>query len=466
MSNSLQERLQNNANSFEGLLSLIPAKFYYDDEDNNNQWKAKKQSKKQKNANKRMKLSSGIENDGDSSDDDDEEEEEEEEGADGESLEGEEQKQKVNILKTGSVKDIMDATEKKPAVIPGMKVKKLQEQQQQQQELQDGENGSEEEVLEQVVVVGDEPSDQNDGISNGDNSMMKDIIFDDEGNEMTQDFKKQQAQQGKKHQLKNTDSKEKKQKLDKLRSALQQKIQSLKEKRKAPGSSAQGAPVSREAILEQRKRKQELSQKKKLEADDESESASDSDSDNSSGDSSDDEQDYVDHDINADNVMFQNIQFSDGSKITSDLQRVRTIKKKGPANKDIKGHLKMLERKKQKLENKDELELIKLKEKEKWNKVMLHAEGVKLKDNEKLLKKSLKRKENQKKKSAVEWRERKQMVVTGLAERQKRREENLQIRKENKGKKRKDRTKFKKTLRGKKAGSIKRAGFEGKIKRK
>jgi hypothetical protein len=55
MSNSLEERLQQHSNAFDGLLSLIPAKYYYD-EDTSNQWQQKRKSKEEHQNNKRQKL--------------------------------------------------------------------------------------------------------------------------------------------------------------------------------------------------------------------------------------------------------------------------------------------------------------------------------------------------------------------------------------------------------------------------
>lgn len=46
MSNSLEERLRANSSAFDGLLALIPAKYYYD-ETSQDQWKAKKKTKVQ-----------------------------------------------------------------------------------------------------------------------------------------------------------------------------------------------------------------------------------------------------------------------------------------------------------------------------------------------------------------------------------------------------------------------------------
>lgn len=76
----------------------------------------------------------------------------------------------------------------------------------------------------------------------------------------------------------------------------------------------------------------------------------------------------------------------------------------------------------------------------------------------------MKRKETQKRKSAVEWKERERVVADTKVERAKRREENLQIRKDNKGKKRNKQQKMKRKYTGTVGPKKKRAGFEGRLK--
>lgn len=81
-----------------------------------------------------------------------------------------------------------------------------------------------------------------------------------------------------------------------------------------------------------------------------------------------------------------------------------------------------------------------LKEKDTWRKALQLAQGEKVKDDVKLLKKTIKREETFKKKSAKEWGERKSTVSKGKDQKQKRREENLKSRidaAKNKGKKEK-----------------------------
>ena len=439
MSNSLEERLRANSNAFDGLLELIPAKYYYD-EQTQDQWKAKKKSKSQAKDDKSKKLDPNSQS--------------------------EEVSTALDVMKRREVNA-------KPVVLPGQRLKEMREAQRQ---------AAAAEASKQQKNKKDNEDDDEDDDDLDEREIIK-MVFDDEGNAMkdsndeesvseveTEGEKHAAIKEAKKeeHEKQTEEAKLKKQRnLDALRAKLQSKIQNMKNKRKAPGAKVDGAPASREAILKQRQYREELRKKRVLPEND------DSDSDNS--DIEDDEDVIADgpqrkksknDDINADGVIFQNIMFDDGDRATSDLQRIRKNgqgKKKGPAKNDLKAHLKILEERKSKLASRDELDQIKQKEKDKWQRTMLQTEGIKIKDDEKLLKKAIKRKEAKKRKSEIEWKERKQLVADTKAERVKRREENLQIRKENKGVKRSKQQKMKRKFKGV-ITPKKRAGFEGRLK--
>ncbi|KAF9321636.1 surfeit locus protein [Podila horticola] len=143
-------------------------------------------------------------------------------------------------------------------------------------------------------------------------------------------------------------------------------------------------------------------------------------------------------------------------------------KKKGPT--DAKGQLSMVEAHKEKLaalQVADPEKANALKEKDTWKKALQLAQGEKVKDDVKLLKKTIKREETFKKKSSQEWGERKSTVAKGKDQKQKRREDNLKARidaAKNKGKKDKGDKKGGRpgAKGGKKGGKPKaRAGFEG-----
>ncbi|KAF9967091.1 surfeit locus protein [Mortierella alpina] len=142
-------------------------------------------------------------------------------------------------------------------------------------------------------------------------------------------------------------------------------------------------------------------------------------------------------------------------------------KKRGPT--DAQGQLKMVEAHNEKLaalQVADPEKASALKEKDTWKKALQLAQGEKVKDDVKLLKKTIKREETFKKKSSKEWGERKSTVSKQKDHKQKRREENLKARidaAKNKGKKEKGAA----DKGGKKGGKPKaRAGFEGKHSKK
>ena len=68
-----------------------------------------------------------------------------------------------------------------------------------------------------------------------------------------------------------------------------------------------------------------------------------------------------------------------------------------------------------------------------WLNAKKHAHGERVRDDTSLLKKTLKRKEKQKDKSKKEWTERLEGIKKSQDMKQKRREDNLQKRKEEKG---------------------------------
>ncbi|KAJ1975239.1 hypothetical protein H4R35_003233 [Dimargaris xerosporica] len=117
--------------------------------------------------------------------------------------------------------------------------------------------------------------------------------------------------------------------------------------------------------------------------------------------------------------------------------------------------LREAEAKKQALEalaNEDQNAYKAAKEKDAWNRAMELAEGNKVRDNIKLLKKTVKRTQAKKRKSENEWKEREKQVASDIAKRQKQRNENLKARANAK----KDRKSGKKVTKPKQ-----RPGFEG-----
>lgn len=421
MGNSLEERLQEHANTFDGLLSLIPAKYYYDEE-SNNQWieKQSKKSKEEKRTNKRNKLNP---------------------------------EDSTNV----SVKEILEEKEKtaEPVVLPGEKWKKRQERLELNKQ-------------QQAVALEQEKELQGEEEKEGEDLMqLNTMIFDDNGDQHLSETQEENSERLKVQKALNQ-SKQKKEELSpeekhvremkqkELKAKLQEKIQKLREKRKAPGSKTPGAAASRQQILEERRRKETNRKQVKKKVEEEDSSSSDDDSEA--------EIETVTEESAAD-VIFGNIEFNDGERVSSDLKSTRRLgKKKGPANNDIKAHLKKIEKEKLKLESLDKEAKKEIEEKGKWTRALAAVQGVKVKDDEKLLRKALRRKEAKKRKSETEWRERKQNVADEIKKRADTRDENLRIRKENRGRSKKDQIKHLpsyKRGRNSKKMTTKRAGFEG-----
>ena len=433
MGNSLEERLQEHSNAFNGLLSLIPAKYYYD-EDTTNQWQQKRKSKEEHSLNKKKKLN--PENN-----------------------------------KNVSARDVLNETEKTatPVVLPGEKLRELLRKQAEADEAGDDDEEDDDNV-------DDDEEEEESGDANEDSEKLIQenvtIVFDDNGDTVTEEaeYKKAEVQKNAKAQkgkkvLTKEEQEEKERKYKELKAKLQAKIQSMREKRKAPGSKVPGAATSRQQILEERRRKAELKKEMKKKTVEE-ESSDDEVSDLSDVENIDESTSKKDV-----NVMFGNIEFADGERVSSDLSTTRRVeKKKGPSNNDIKGHLKKIEREKERLQDLDKDSKSKIEDKQKWQKALASVQGLKVKDDEKLLKKALRRKESIKRKSEREWKDRIQTVADEKKMKSDRRDENLRIRRENKGKDRKHQVKqlpsYKRSRAHKKLAGTKRAGFEGGIRSK
>ncbi|KAF9103203.1 surfeit locus protein [Mortierella sp. GBA35] len=243
-----------------------------------------------------------------------------------------------------------------------------------------------------------------------------------------------------------------------LRAKLEERLAKLRGRRgaAAEANAASAKPTSRQAILEARlKRKKDKKASQKLAKEKRAAGGSEGLIVKESAESSSAGGRPSASSINdKGEVRFSKFEF-DG------LQK----KKRGPT--DAQGQLKMVEAHNEKLaalQVADPEKATALKEKDTWRKALQLAQGEKVKDDVKLLKKTIKREETFKKKSAKEWGERKSTVTKGKDQKQKRREENLKARidaakKEKTG----DKAKGKGGPKGgKKGGKPKaRAGFEG-----
>lgn len=102
------------------------------------------------------------------------------------------------------------------------------------------------------------------------------------------------------------------------------------------------------------------------------------------------------------NFSFGRVMFDDGNQLDASLTAFKREKRRtGPS--DILGQLKHTEAKKRRIDNMSDEKKEVVVEKEKWSKALKQTTGEKVKDDEKLLKKALKRQEATKRKSSAEW---------------------------------------------------------------
>ena len=154
------------------------------------------------------------------------------------------------------------------------------------------------------------------------------------------------------------------------------------------------------------------------------------------------------------NFSFGRISFGNGQQASAQLNDILQVKDpKGPS--DPRTALQAAKKKNAHLSSLDPATRTEKEAKEMWLNAKKHAHGERVRDDTSLLKKTLKRKEKQKEKSSKEWTERLEGIKKAQAMKQKRREDNLAKRKEEKGgKKGKGKKKEKPKPKG-------RPGFEG-----
>ena len=382
---------------------MIPSKYYYDD-DTKTQWNRKKQTKSQAKASKKSKFDPASKS-------------------------------------TAAEVSKERAANAKPAKLPPTKesIQKRMKAAAEEEEAEESEEGSEEDSDEEAEETtknekDTESSDELDETSDLDDAGTNEV-YDDDGNVLEIEVDQSKAQS------KSVQKKPDPQRIEALRSQLADKIKELREKRKAPGTTVKGAPLNREAILEARREKQRIAKEKRLlKRKREEEEEGDSDTEGESNDASDEE---------GSSLVFSQVVFKDGDKATGDLKDIRKKKSnKGP--RDILGQLKHIEAKKSKLQSMDAEKRENIETKTKWSRALAQAEGEKIRDDEKMLKKSLKKQTKQKKKSARLWKDRQETVTKSIAEKQKKREDNIALKRE------------RNKLKSKKAKI--RAGFEGRRK--
>ncbi|KAK7403541.1 hypothetical protein QQX98_010676 [Neonectria punicea] len=245
-----------------------------------------------------------------------------------------------------------------------------------------------------------------------------------------------------------------------LRARLAAKIEALRAARKADGPD--GKPIrTRQELIESRRRKQalrkankqELRKQAKLEEDRKREEALASTSPGVMSPA-------VELDENTSNFAFGRVAFGDGSQLSRDLSYVLSEgKKKGPS--DPKTALIKVQNAKKRLQELDPEKKADIAKKDLWLTARRRAQGERIHDDEALLKRAVKRKETAKKKSEKAWSDRTDGVKMAQKERQRKREDNLRSRRDDKLLHRSGKGKKKKSgASTKKKG---RPGFEGSL---
>ncbi|KAK1541499.1 surfeit locus protein 6 [Colletotrichum paranaense] len=160
------------------------------------------------------------------------------------------------------------------------------------------------------------------------------------------------------------------------------------------------------------------------------------------------------------NFAFGRVAFDDGTKLSHDLSHaLNTHKKRGPS--DPKTALIKIQNQKKRLAALDKEKQADIAEKEQWLIARKRAEGERVRDDEQALKRAVKRKEQTKKKSEKAWKERSDGVAKSIREKQKKREDNLKKRKDDKLAHKLGRKSGKKVGGGGAKKTKARPGFEG-----
>ncbi|KAL8853986.1 MAG: hypothetical protein Q9221_001109 [Calogaya cf. arnoldii] len=159
----------------------------------------------------------------------------------------------------------------------------------------------------------------------------------------------------------------------------------------------------------------------------------------------------------ANNFSFGRIAFADGQQASAQLESLIAPKHRTKGPQDPLTALTAAQNKEAHIKSLDEGKQENIAEKDMWLNARKRAHGERVRDDTNLLKKTLKRKEKQKKKSEKEWGERLDEVKKAGEVKQRKREGNLAKRKEEKGKKGAKKVK---------TGKKKRPGFEGSMRTK
>lgn len=460
MSDSLKDRLTQHSQAFESLLSLIPARYYYDEE-TSNQWKKKgmRKSDEAKEEAKRNKKDKFDPTKGSTALDELKRREQFADEVSENATEGKVDKVTVyddngnpinddneeisvqDLLKLKSIEKLnpgefkLKSSDDSSATnsLPAKKSKKSNAPNSDSEALQEDSNHSD--SVQSDSTEGDSLESKQSAPSTKETrseqqqSTAKDSVIQAKGSSTR---KPAETSEHKTTKFENS-----KPGIEALRAKLAAKVDEMRAKRKAPGSNAPGVPKNREELLAARKLK--LEQKKKLKNNPQEEK----EPENPASESEEEDPDTT-HQSSAPldmNLSFGQVQFKDGDKLAKDTNSIvhdRKVKKRNATD-----QLKVLENKKAKLSKLDSEKQKEISENAKWSRAILQSEGAKVRDDEKLLKKTIKQTENRKKRSEKEWNRRIHQTKKGISDREAKRDANIAAHKEAKkmklrGKKRKE----------------------------
>jgi hypothetical protein len=248
---------------------------------------------------------------------------------------------------------------------------------------------------------------------------------------------------------------------EELQARLKARIEALRAQRKADGPNG-AAPRNRQELLESRRKKEEARKQNKkelrLKAKQEEERLN-NERLHGSGSPLATPDIFSPRVVDENSFSFGRVAFAGDEETDPTLTSISAHKKKkGPS--DIKTAIAAAEKKAQRLAGMDEDKRKEIEEKDMWLNAKKRAHGERVKDDQSLLKKTLKRKTDQKTKSATQWNERLDNVKKGKEMKDKKRTENLNKRRDEKGTK-------KGGKKGSSSGGAKkkaRPGFEGRFK--
>lgn len=249
-----------------------------------------------------------------------------------------------------------------------------------------------------------------------------------------------------------------------LKRKLAETIAEMRKARKAVGSGSE--PRSRQELLDQRARKELAIRERKREQKKQAREVDNtglfgnnsSDQEPSHADEREAVQSLISKPLN--NFQFGNVAFDNGEKLSTSNPDVLIQVNKRKGRSDPVTALQALTAKHQRLDAYDPKKRSEIEEKDLWLNAKKRAQGEKIHDDLSLVKRTVKRLEKGKEKSGKEWEDRKENVKKGIEMRQKKREENLRKRRDER---------VKQTSRSSRGGGgskgsgppKKRAGFEG-----